>query len=625
MSLLHGSPNPTRSGADHDGFPEPAMPAPAATAAPFPTAGHGITRRIPKGGRGAAGTARDLADDVPELLRGSPDERPGARTGPGPADESPLTGGFPVTGPFGRPTADQDFPEIGTDSGRTRGKRLGRGSRGKSGRGKGVAVPVPSPLVSGPPSAPVGMSLDVIAGIGTAGIGTAGALAPSFAEGADETRAIARPRTPARNGTASQEASLGTLRGVPGGDGTAGGYPQTPAEGLAGRYAPAVAVPQEHATISVRRGRPDPEAPPQPDPTAWPVYGNSEGDPGSGAFEDERFREAVGDPAGWPSLDPVAGRGDDDEDPFATLGTRAAETGHDDEDWDHARASSEAEASAAGGTAAPAPASRAGRNLTAAIAVGLGLGIAVAASLFIRKEAFVALASAAIVLGVWELAGAFLARKITIPVIPLAVGSVGMLVSAFVAGEEGLLVAFALTAFGSMLWRIIDGLHDAARDVAAAVFAAAYIPFLAGFAMLMLAEPDGAKRVVVFILLVVANDVGGYATGVLAGRHPMAPSVSPKKSWEGFGGSLVTCMLLGAASVVLLLHGPWWAGIAVGAAAAVTATIGDLSESMLKRDLGIKDMGNLLPGHGGVMDRLDSLLPTAPAVFLLLEILVTAH
>jgi phosphatidate cytidylyltransferase len=282
--------------------------------------------------------------------------------------------------------------------------------------------------------------------------------------------------------------------------------------------------------------------------------------------------------------------------------------------------------SAFGDPVAPAERpSRAGRNLTAAIAVGVGLGGAIAASLFIRKEAFVVLASAAIVLGVWELAGALTARRISIPVIPLAVGSVGMLVSAFVAGEEGLLVAFALTAFGSMLWRIIDGLADAARDVAAAVFTAAYVPFLAGFAMLMLAERDGAKRIVVFILLVVANDVGGYVTGVMIGRHPMAPSVSPKKSWEGFAGSLVTGMAAGATSVVLLLHGPWWAGVAVGAAAVVTATLGDLSESLLKRDLGIKDMGNLLPGHGGLMDRLDSLLPTAPAVYLLLELLVTSH
>lgn len=266
--------------------------------------------------------------------------------------------------------------------------------------------------------------------------------------------------------------------------------------------------------------------------------------------------------------------------------------------------------------------SRAGRNLVAAVAVGLGLALAVAASLFFRKEAFVGLTSVAIVLGVWELAGALGEKRITIPVIPLGIGSLGMLVSAFVAGEEGLLVAFSLTAFGALLWRIIDGVTDAVRDVAASVFTAAYVPLLAGFAMLMLAAPDGALRIVVFILAVVASDVGGYTAGVLFGRRPLAPSVSPKKTWEGLAGSALMSMAVSAASVLLLLHGRWWAGVAVGAAAVVTATLGDLSESMLKRDLGVKDMGTLLPGHGGIMDRLDSLLPTAPAAYLLLTLLV---
>ncbi len=266
--------------------------------------------------------------------------------------------------------------------------------------------------------------------------------------------------------------------------------------------------------------------------------------------------------------------------------------------------------------------SRAGRNLPAAIGVGLVLGGAVLGSLLFRKEAFVGLVSAAVVLAVWELAGALSAKRIQIPVIPLVVGALGMLVSAYVAREEGLLVAFTLTAFGVLLWRIIDGVEGAARDIAAGVFTAAYVPFLAGFSIVMLAEPDGAMRVLVFIAVTVASDIGGYAAGVLFGRHPMAPSVSPKKSWEGFVGSAVTCMAVAAAGVVLLLDGPWWAGPAVGAAVAVTATLGDLSESMLKRDLGVKDMGSVLPGHGGMMDRLDSLLLSAPAVFLLLAYLV---
>ena len=283
------------------------------------------------------------------------------------------------------------------------------------------------------------------------------------------------------------------------------------------------------------------------------------------------------------------------------------------------------EAAPGRGAAAPASAARSGRsgrNLPAAIGVGLLMAVAVVASLLLRKEAFVGLVSAAAVLAVWELATVLTSKRIHIPVIPLAVGALGMLVSAYVAREEGLLISFTLTAFGVLLWRIIDGVEGATRDVAAAVFTAAYVPFMAGFSIVMLAAPDGARRVLIFIAVTVASDVGGYTAGVLFGRHPMAPTISPKKSWEGFTGSVVMCMAVAVAGVIYLLHGPWTAGLAVGAAAAVTATVGDLSESLLKRDLGVKDMGNLLPGHGGMMDRLDSLLLTAPAVYLLLTLLV---
>jgi len=289
-----------------------------------------------------------------------------------------------------------------------------------------------------------------------------------------------------------------------------------------------------------------------------------------------------------------------------------------------ARAGGEASGERAGQPGGRRP-DRAGRNLPVAIAVGVGLAGAVLASLLIRKEAFVGLVSAAVVIALWEMAGALAAKKIQIPVIPLVVGALGMLVSAYVAREDGLLVAFTLTAFGVLLWRIIDGLAGAARDVAAGVFTAAYVPFLAGFAIVMLAAPDGAQRVLVYIAVTVASDIGGYAAGVLFGRHRMAPGISPKKSWEGFGGSALGCMVVATAGVVLLLHGPWWAGPALGAATAVAATLGDLSESLLKRDLGVKDMGSVLPGHGGMMDRIDSLLLTAPIAFVLLAQFVPAR
>jgi phosphatidate cytidylyltransferase len=270
----------------------------------------------------------------------------------------------------------------------------------------------------------------------------------------------------------------------------------------------------------------------------------------------------------------------------------------------------------------PVRPSRAGRNLPAAIAVGVGLGGLVLASLLIRKEAFVAVVAVAVALSVWELTQAFAARRISVPLVPVLVGALGMVISAYTSGEEALLVAFTLTALALLLWRVLDGLDGAVRDVAAGIFAAAYVPFLAGFVMLMLAADDGPQRVIVFILVTVASDVGGYAVGVLAGRHPLAPSVSPKKSWEGLAGSAAACVAAGVLSVTLLLDGSWWAGALVGLATVVTATVGDLSESLLKRDLGIKDMGSVLPGHGGMLDRIDSLLPTAPVAYLLLALLV---
>jgi len=269
--------------------------------------------------------------------------------------------------------------------------------------------------------------------------------------------------------------------------------------------------------------------------------------------------------------------------------------------------------------AAAATAPRAGRNLPAAIGVGLALLATVWASLFVVKEGFVLLAMVAVGLSLWELAQAFGRRGINLPLLPLLVGAAGILVSAYMAGEEALLVSFMLTAGGVVVWRVIDGGGPAAlRDITSGVFAAAWLPFLGGFVMLMLAMPDGARRVLLFVLLAVASDVGGYVAGVLFGRHPLAPSVSPKKTWEGLGGSVLLSCLVGTAGITWLLGGDPLIGVGLGLATVATATLGDLAESLIKRDLELKDMGTLLPGHGGVLDRLDSLLLTAPVVHLVL-------
>lgn len=267
----------------------------------------------------------------------------------------------------------------------------------------------------------------------------------------------------------------------------------------------------------------------------------------------------------------------------------------------------------------------AGRDLPVAVAVGVGLIGVVLVSLLIRKEAFVVFAAVFVGAALWELQQAFLRRAIHLPLVPLVVGSVGILVSAYTAGPEALFVAFLLTVGGAVVWRVLDGSGEPAlRDATAAAFAAAYLPFLAGFALLMLAEDDGPWRVLLFILLAVASDTGGYVVGTLVGRHPMAPSVSPKKSWEGLAGSVVLACVVGVVGVQWIFDAPPWVGAVVGLVTVGTATLGDLAESMLKRDLELKDMGRLVPGHGGILDRLDSLLLTAPAVYLILSVLAPA-
>ncbi|HEV7212556.1 MAG TPA: phosphatidate cytidylyltransferase [Blastococcus sp.] len=270
--------------------------------------------------------------------------------------------------------------------------------------------------------------------------------------------------------------------------------------------------------------------------------------------------------------------------------------------------------------AEPAP-GRAGRNLGAAIGVGLSLGAVILASLLIWRPAFMAVLVAAAVVGVVELTRALQAGGFRAPLVPVLVGSVAMEALAWTRGPTGLVVGFLVTALAVVLWRLGGGPGGYLRDAAAGVLVALYVPLLAGFAVLLLRPDDGVARVLAFIGVVVCSDVGGYAAGVLFGKHPMAPSISPKKSWEGMAGSVLFCILVATPIIALALHGPWWGGVLYGAAIAASATIGDLAESLIKRDLGIKDMGHLLPGHGGLMDRLDSLLPSAAVAFLLLSVL----
>jgi phosphatidate cytidylyltransferase len=283
------------------------------------------------------------------------------------------------------------------------------------------------------------------------------------------------------------------------------------------------------------------------------------------------------------------------------------------------------EASAA--TPEPAPeakkASKAGRNLPAAIGVGLLLGAAIIVSLLTVRFLFIGIIAIAIAVGTFEFAGVL--RRVAdtrVAMIPVLVGGQAMIWLAWPFGREGALTAFVLTVLACLIWRLPGGAKGYLRDISASTFAAAYLPLFGAFAAMLVPPSDGVGRVLTFLIGVVASDTGGYIAGVLGGKHPMAPTISPKKTWEGFGGSLVGGVVAGALTLSLLLDGHVWQGVIFGVAIVLTATLGDLVESLIKRDLGVKDMGTLLPGHGGIMDRLDSLLPSAVVSWLLLSAFV---
>ncbi|MZD54230.1 phosphatidate cytidylyltransferase [Streptomyces sp. SID5606] len=272
----------------------------------------------------------------------------------------------------------------------------------------------------------------------------------------------------------------------------------------------------------------------------------------------------------------------------------------------------------------PPPKKTAGRDLGAAIGVGVGLGAVIIVSLFVVKAVFVGVVAVAVVVGLWELTKRLDERKgIKAPLVPLAIGGAAMVVAGYARGAEGAWVTMALTALAVLVWRMTEPPEGYLKDVTAGLFAAFYVPFLATFVTMMLMADDGAKRVLTFLLLTVVSDTGAYAVGWRFGRTKLAPRISPGKTREGLLGAVGFAMAAGALCMQFLIDdGAWWQGLLIGLAVAVSATLGDLGESMIKRDLGIKDMGTLLPGHGGIMDRLDSLLPTAPVVWLLLVIFV---
>ncbi|MFI8308521.1 phosphatidate cytidylyltransferase [Streptomyces sp. NPDC085927] len=261
-----------------------------------------------------------------------------------------------------------------------------------------------------------------------------------------------------------------------------------------------------------------------------------------------------------------------------------------------------------------------GRDLSAASVVGVGLIGVSLTTLYLFKPAFAVLSAAFIVLAVNEISQALMARSIGVCRVPVLAGSIFMLAFAFVMGVEALLISFSLTCLALLAWRMYQPVSGYVKDASASIMVLAWVSLFGSFSMLLLRSSDGADHVTTWIALTVASDIGGYLAGTLFGTHRMAPEISPKKTWEGFSGSVVGCIAVGILCSCYLLDLVWWQGVSLGATAVVAATFGDLIASVVKRDLGLKDMGSLLPGHGGVMDRLDSLLATAAPVWILLTL-----
>ncbi|MGX1749264.1 phosphatidate cytidylyltransferase [Glutamicibacter protophormiae] len=265
--------------------------------------------------------------------------------------------------------------------------------------------------------------------------------------------------------------------------------------------------------------------------------------------------------------------------------------------------------------------SRAGRNLPAAIGVGLVMLGLVLAGLFLFEPLLVALIVVLAGVGSWEVARATTHAKTSVPLVPLFLASAMLPVSAIWGGLEAVGFTYMICLVIALLVRLTEGLKGAAASVMSSVFIISWVPLLLSFALLILEEPNGQWLIATILLLAVSNDTFGYIVGVLFGKHPMAPKISPKKSWEGFAGSMLGSMAVGALAMHFWLDMPWWTGVILAFFTTIAATTGDFSESMIKRELGIKDMSNLLPGHGGIMDRLDSVVFVVPLGYLISHLL----
>ncbi|MCS4275789.1 MULTISPECIES: phosphatidate cytidylyltransferase [Mycetocola] len=273
-------------------------------------------------------------------------------------------------------------------------------------------------------------------------------------------------------------------------------------------------------------------------------------------------------------------------------------------------------------------AARTGRNLVLAILIGLGLGGVLLVSLIVIKDLFAILALAFVVFTTLELVNALRLTPRKVDPIPNVLAGAAMVVASYIADP----VLIWSTLLGGIavvvVWRLIAQMIEAdertapeiLRDVLVVFLVQVYVPLMASFAVLLTRQEHGEWWTLAFLIVVVSVDVGAYASGLSFGKHPMAPKISPKKTWEGLAGAAIAAQIAGILLAIFMLEVPFWVGMILGALLTVSATFGDLGESLIKRDIGIKDMSSWLPGHGGFLDRIDSMLPSAPLAFALFMI-----
>lgn len=272
-----------------------------------------------------------------------------------------------------------------------------------------------------------------------------------------------------------------------------------------------------------------------------------------------------------------------------------------------------------------------GRSLSKSVAVGLLLAAVFLSSLLIYKELFIVLLSVATAIGAWELSTALREKNWYVPRVPAVIGSVLIMPATYFGGPSIQWLASLAIVAALIIWRTVHLLFErrkanfqtlqrTIRDFGAAAFLVIYLPLTLSFGVLLLRREDGQWWVLAFVTTVALIDSAGYLFGRVFGKNKLAPDVSPKKTWEGLAASIAFGITSAVLFTVFVLGGEWWVGIILAAALILAAVFGDLAESLIKRDLGIKDMSTWLPGHGGMMDRLDSLLPASLMTYLVMVI-----